>query len=158
VQVGLDRHRELLLPSSTGQVGPGRGDADDDEQPLKVVEDIVGQAILLARQSHQSRLQSGGNGGRETEGTSKLYPAEELEWLSTTVFNLGIDFYVSRNSTDGQNLGNASVTEAEARKWSHLAVEIADVLAAYERSEGGDNGLLVRLLRGKMRHELGWEI
>ncbi len=115
------------------------------------------------------------NSGKRSTGDGKdgLYPAEELEWLSTTFFNLGIDFYVSTHtylnddstSKNPPNLGQKNEgaeaeaeAESQARKWIRIAVEIADVHAEYQKQEGGDGGLLSRVLRGKVREGLGWVV
>ncbi len=144
------------------------------KSPLTTVEEIIAQAVLLARQSLQDRTTTidATSAKRNTgDGKDGLYPAEELEWLSTTLFNLGIDFYVSPHTylnddstnKNPSNLGqkNEEVeTEAEsqAMKWIRIAVEIADVLAEYQKEEGGDGGLLGRVLRRKVREGLGWVV
>ncbi len=146
------------------------------KSPLTIVEDIIAQAALLARQCLQNRTTAiDASSGKRTTGDGKdgLYPAEEVEWLSTTLFNLGIDFYVSTHANlnddstdnDPSNLGQkneeaeaeaGAEAESQARKWIRIAVEIADVLAEYQKEEGGDGGLLARVLRGKVREGLGW--
>jgi hypothetical protein len=70
------------------------------------------------------------------------YPADELQWLSTTLFNLAIDIWVG---------GRAE----EAQSWAGKAVEVADVLASMQVADGGDDGEL----RGKLRERggmVGW--
>ena len=111
-----------------------------DSRNMELVEGIVERVVSLAS-TERSQCQDGQ--GIDTELGEK-YPAEELEWLATTLFNLAVDFYV----TEKEDLG---------RKWAKNAVEIADVLAESGRKDGdwdGD-GLLAGVLRGKMA-ELGW--
>ncbi len=61
------------------------------------------------------------------------------------------------------NNENGTAANAEAKKWTHLAVEVADVLAENPVGiEGGgrmpSQGLLSRVLRRKMKEGLGWVI
>ncbi len=167
IQLCLDQHQSENLNG-----GNHHDQAAEAGPPLQTVEDIASQAITLARQSLQDRTQSqcsridcvGENAPAPT--AILLYPAEELEWLSTTLFNLGIDFYVIRdhdafdNNPIRDSKGNDTGAEAEtqAKKWTNLAVTIADVLAEYQREEGGDGGLLSSVLRRKIREGLGWGI
>lgn len=147
--------------------------------PLTIAEDLTTQAISLARQSLEDRNES--NNSRHDSGAAgsepllplSLYPAEELEWLSTTLFNLGVDFHVGKYSHlihthDHQsNLNHhdpvmaaphttsthvEAQSQIQARRWTSLAVEIADVIADYDGEDGGDHGLLGRVLRGKIRN------
>ena len=126
--------------------------ADNQESTLKLVEEVVDQAVILTsdarrllkqHQKPQSSAveQSNNVQMQDTEvetGPEASYPAEELEWLSTTLFNLAVDFFVAEN-------------EEEAKRWSSKAVELADVLAA---NTDGDGGMLAKVLRGKVE-ELG---
>lgn len=178
VQLCLDQHRGHYGPTGTNKDESVEHHAakGPSKSPLTTVEDIIAQAVQLVRQSLPNRNSTvDPNSGRRNAGDGKdcLYPAEELEWLSATLFNLGIDFYVSTNaypnddktSKSTANMGkkNEEVeaeadAETQARKWVGIAIEIADVLAEYERDEGGDKGLLGRVLRGKVKEGLGWVV
>lgn len=69
------------------------------------------------------------------------YPAEELLWLATTLFNLAIDMYISSSSvlTDPKTVTNSDTATNRGTKsgenamtaqlWARRAVEFADVLA-----------------------------
>ena len=178
VQLCLDQHRGHHCRKDTNQDNSAEHHAakGPPKSPLTTVEDIIAQAVQLARQSLLNRTTTvDPNSGKRNASDRKdsLYPAEELEWLSATLFNLGIDFYVSTNAypNDDQtskstaNMGrkNEEVeaeadAETQARKWIRIAVEIADVLAEYARDEGGDKGLLGRVLRGKVKEGPGWVV
>ncbi|ERF74169.1 hypothetical protein EPUS_03359 [Endocarpon pusillum Z07020] len=176
VQLCLDQHR-----GHHGQKDTNKDDSAEHhaakgppKSPLTTVEDIIAQAVQLARQSLLNRTTVvDPDSGKRNAGDGKdcVYPAEELEWLSATLFNLGIDFYVSTTAYPNDNKTSKSTAnmdkkndeaetdaEAQARKWIGIAVEIADVLAEYEREEGGDKGLLGRVLRGKVKEGLGWVV
>lgn len=73
----------------------------------------------------------------------EAYPAEELEWLATTLLNLGVDFYASQR----EELG---------KKWVRKAVELASVLQT-SKDVGEKRGLLVSMLKVKMSG-LGWDV
>ena len=162
VQLCLDHHHEK---SKAGNRHSQTATADQPP-PLTIAEDITAQAITLARQSLRETDKT--SGGQEIR-PPPLYPAEELEWLSTTLFNLGIDWYVSKekpdhNNNNGNDHNHADVEEAEraeaqaqAKKWTRIAVELADALADYPREDGGDAGLLAGVLRRKISEGLGWD-
>jgi hypothetical protein len=149
VQLSLDSYHNSGISSEERNIG----------DPLKTVEDIVNQGLILARDSLEAMDIA------EENSENGKYPAEELEWLSTTIFNLAVDFYVSgsnyrRNASSKEGTieqDEETVPDAEAKKWAYKAVEIADVLARYPREEGGDKGLLARVLRRKMAG-LGWPV
>ena len=111
-----------------------------DSRNMELVEAIVEKSVSLAS-TGTSRCQDGEDADAEL---GEEYPAEELGWLATTLFNLAVDFYVSEK----EDLG---------RKWAKHAVEVADVLAESggKNGDGDGRGLLARVLRGKMG-ELGW--
>ena len=130
---------------------------DEESEILVMLEEVVDQALVMAGnlQQHQAesrvdldRNSRTGNSFAETTGghptgvaaavTVSPYPTEELEWLSTTLFNLAVDLYVAEK-------------EPLAKNWAGKAVEVADMLSA-----GGDGGLLVRVLRSKIA-DLGLE-
>jgi hypothetical protein len=80
---------------------------------------------------------------RDTEDAPpEPYPADELQWLSTTLFNLAVDLWVGGLAEDAQ-------------KWAATAVEVADVLRSMHAADGGDEGELSAKLRerGEM---VGW--
>lgn len=168
VQKCLDRHNQKSIPHHHHLPSP-KEQENHSPAPLALVEDVIEQAITLARQTlHQQQSKP----RHAATGASPLYPSEELEWLSTTLFNLGIDFYVSSGSSSHQSPGTEHPPDtqprAEAKKWITLAIEIADLIAAYPYppdpkskqggEEQGDGGLLARLLRAKVGQGLGWRI
>lgn len=185
VQICLDCHKQQQSrehQSSTEDYSQRVTSSDDREPPLQIIENITSQAIILARQSqHQQTDPHQRHQGSTVVALPPPYPAEELEWLATTLFNLGIDFYVSANNvynSPSHNINNqenehGADANAAAKKWTHLAVDIADVLAEYPSAieggggEGGarggggglgDQGLLSRVLRRKMKDGLGWVV
>jgi hypothetical protein len=123
-------------------------DASDREAGspnMKLVEEVVEQAILLASAGNsrvQEREEHRNDAQQADAELGAAYPAEELEWLATTLFNLGVDYYVGEK-------------EERGAKWARKAVELADMLAT--SWDVGDGGRLASLLRGKMV-ELGWGV
>ncbi|KAJ9615350.1 hypothetical protein H2200_001425 [Cladophialophora chaetospira] len=86
------------------------------------------------------------------------YPAEELQWLATTLFNMAIDMYMSASASlatsdsvpDGGKGKGGDVTSPAF--WAKRAVESADALAVHAGSSNGtgrigDGGMLARTLR-----------
>ena len=159
VQLCLDAHRQTQLRETQTTPSPinsaflnSTSHGGDDF--LAVVSDLVSQALTLARIPDDT-------------AAAPPYPAEELEWLSTTLFNLSIDIYVrssrvsSNSNPDHQQQEGTDPNPQQrgadtAKKWAGLAVEVADVIAGYARGRGGDGGMLARLLRGRAREGLGW--
>ena len=169
VHLCLNCHRlqQQQLKSSTEHGSQRAASSGDQEPALQTIEDIITQAIILARQSHHQQSKNQQRRHRSSPAPPPPYPPEELECLSTTLFNLGIDFYVYANNNiynqGNNNNENGTAANAEAKKWTHLAVEVADVLAENPVGiEGGgrmpSQGLLSRVLRGKMKEGLGWVI
>jgi hypothetical protein len=120
-------------------------DGDSGSPNMKLVEEIVEQAIVLAStgNSQAREREEHGNDAEQTDAElGAAYPAEELEWLATTLFNLAVDYYVGEKEKLGA-------------KWASKAVELADILAT--SWDADDGGLLVSVLRGKMA-ELGWGV
>ena len=105
-----------------------------DENKTQLIEGVVQQAVVLA---HDTRRKAAASGA-----TALTYPAEELEWLATTLFNLAVDLYIAES-------------EESAKIWARKAVDVADVLGDGECGTG-DGGLLAKVLRGKMA-ELRWQ-
>ena len=93
---------------------------------------IIDQAIILAR---SSRGRQNSATSDEDHDNTHIYPAEEIEWLATTLFNRAIDLYVAGR-------------QEETRRWAGKAIECADVLAVEGRS--GDGGQLSRMIRSRM--------
>jgi hypothetical protein len=115
-----------------------------ENENMVLVEEVVGQAIVLAATGASRKRERGGHGDVANMPQAEVgaaYPAEELEWLSTTLFNLAVDYYVGEE----EELG---------KKWARIAVELANRLAT-SPDVNGDGGLLARVLRGKMI-ALGW--
>jgi hypothetical protein len=112
---------------------------------MKLVEEVVEQAIVLASAGNlqaQERKEHGNGAEQADAELGAAYPVEELEWLATTLFNLAVDYYVGEK-------------EERGAKWARKAVELAQILAT--SWDADDGGLLVSVLRGKMA-ELGWGI
>ena len=105
------------------------GAVDEREYNLQVVESIVDEALLLTRDS-------------SNKGKQECYPSDELQWLSSTLFNLAVDYHVA-----GKGM--------EAKKWAGKAVEVADALGRNLKGGGGDDGSLARMLRERCR-KVGW--
>ena len=61
--------------------------------------------------------------------TEAPYPSDELEWIITSAFNHGIDFYCNEK-------------DAEARNWVHKSVNLAHFHS--------DGGVLERTLQDKL--------
>jgi hypothetical protein len=113
---------------------------------LKLIEEVVEQVLVLATAEHTREAEPENHNhdaNMPGAGLSEAYPAAELAWLATTLFNLGVDFYASQREMPGNN-------------WARKAVELADVL---ETSKGvdGDGGVLASVLRTNMA-ELGWNV
>lgn len=81
---------------------------------------------------------------------SQAYPSDELQWLSTTLFNLAVDLYTS-------DAGPSDDDEQSPQTWATRAVELADILASRGADDGGDGGKLASVLRGKGR-QVGWSL
>jgi hypothetical protein len=135
-------------------------DASRDEM-LELIGPIVAEAVDLARSSVLSMTKPPvPYDDRDMDLDSpapdtQVYPTDELQWLSTVLFNLAVDMYVAENVEDAQ-------------AWAKRAVDVADALRLVE--EAGDNGTtsgtgsgagsggrLVKLLRDKGR-QVGWEL
>ena len=115
-------------------------DHPDEDGELNMVEKVVDEALVLARNAVEEDVMDidVDEGGEARQ----VYPSDELEWLSTVLFNLGVDFYI-REDKKG------------AKMWAEKAVEVADVLANMPKGEGegggGDGGLLGKCLREKCK-------
>jgi len=136
VQIVLDQRSARILDSAQPV---------DDHEDLSMVRTVVEQAVLLARSAKSDRLG---------------YPSEELEWLTTTLFNLSIDLYISSSSsTKADEPTNVMMPHF----WASLAVEVADVLALDGPTTDtvtngeGDTGTLARILRERC-WSLGWDV
>ena len=116
--------------------------ASSDHDLLHLITSIIDEALNLARDAAHSST----NGRTQHHITDdiEVYPSDELEYLSTTLFNLSIDFFVAEE-------------EKEAKVWADKAVEVADVLALSPRNRGGDEGALGRCLREKGARA-GWTL
>ncbi|KIW65046.1 hypothetical protein PV04_07333 [Phialophora macrospora] len=108
--------------------------------------------------------------------SNNTYPAEELQWLATMLFNLAIDLYLTSSSSssastsgfpDGTSkpeTGESKATESDGdtqpEPWAKRAVEFAEVLAlnTSTRNKGGDDvAMLVRTLRERC-HRFKWDV
>jgi hypothetical protein len=99
------------------------------------MEEVIERVILLATIRKGKREEQGKDTEMLDAELGAAYPAEELEWLATTLFNLAVDYYV--------------VDEELGKKWARKAVELADVLAT-SRVAHRNEELLASVLKGKM--------
>ena len=112
------------------------GTALTDISSLKMLDEITPQAVILA-----NSIRNENDGDVPIQGASVhvSYPADELEWLCTTLFNLALDLMVAG-------------MEDKAKQWAGRAGEVADTLAI---GVDGDRGVLARVLRERCGR-LGW--
>ena len=114
-------------------------DHQDRDKELKMVEKVVDEALILARTAGEEDVMDidvddgDGDGDRDRR---QVYPSDELEWLSTVLFNLAVDFYIKED-------------KGSAKMWAEKAVGVADVLASNSTVHGGDGGLLGKCLKEK---------
>ena len=144
VQVVLDRRGTgLHEPSNVGQLPESVAvEQVDEKKNLSTVANLTEHALEVAI-------------------SASAYPADELQWLATTLFNLAVDLYMSSPSSTGAGtmktqgrgqdrsggLGGRNEEDAgDPQYWASRAVRFADVLAA-DGTEGGDCGMLARTLR-----------
>ncbi|KAI1623059.1 hypothetical protein EDD37DRAFT_455181 [Exophiala viscosa] len=140
-----------------------------DEKALKTLDMITYQALILARSGSEDDIP-----GRDNRNQ---YPSEELEWLSTTLFNLSIDLYISQmelRSAAEEPVVDSSEESTESKSdlmqpqmWAAKAVEFADILARPVQlsdgqenaavAEGADWGMLARVLRDRCKG-FGWHV
>jgi len=166
VQMILDRRPPQQSQPTLNTDMDSRKDTSVDDTNLSLVNEVVAQALILARDAaahNKSQAQWRAQESKaEKTPTTKSYPSEELEWLATSLFNLAVDLYVAER----ENL---------AKKWAEKALEVADLLALPVLSalpagsiggggaggagsgsvEAGDGGMLAGVMRGKME-KLGW--
>ena len=89
----------------------------------KKVETLIDQVVAIVKTANDAQAQG------------QSYPAEELEWLATTIFNRAIDFYCSSQ-------------DAECRNWAERALNLAALC--------DDRGVLHGLLQSKFQ-SLVWQ-
>ena len=112
---------QLVLERTAQTEERKSGSSDERESNLQVVASVVDEALALARDAGHDH-------------TTDCYPSDELHWLSSTLFNLAVDYYTAAN-------------DVEAKKWVAKATEVADALARNPRKQGGDDGALARALK-----------
>lgn len=121
----------------------GQGELKCD-QNLKILDSVIQQAMALAQletypvEVDKMEIDS----QEEAVSHPPHYPREELQWLSTKVFNLAIDFL-------------ALDQNEKAQRWASKALEVAKLLDS--GSERGTEHNLSNLLRNKM-NDLDWNI
>ena len=93
------------------------------ESDLQAAEEVLSQAYTLAQTAS------------DQSSESQSYPAEELEWLSATVYNNAIDFYLASD-------------DAASRRWYEMSVNVSRLL--------DDGGYLSHVLEEKFS-ALTWE-
>jgi hypothetical protein len=91
-----------------------------------MAEMVLDRVYMFARNTHLST------------NNPPAYPADELEWLATTVFNHALDFYVASNDEDSQ-------------RWGRRAIELAGLM------HGDKGNKLVSVLREKFQSLWGAE-
>ena len=102
-------------------------------------EQLLDQAANIASSSKQVRIPVNSSGlcisnACPAKQQSMSYPAEELEWLTTTTFNRAIDFYCSSQ-------------DASCRRWAEKALLLSSLLE--------DGGALHEVLQEKYQG-LSW--
>ena len=107
-----------------------------DQVSSNLLDEITAQAISLARSSLMDHAER-----------STTYPADELEWLATVLFNLALDAVAT---------GHAG-SEDEAERWARRAIEVARVLAVDGGRTASCSGALLGLLQERCKR-LGWEV
>jgi hypothetical protein len=142
------------------EAGHSRDSRDDK---LQLITAIITEATQLAASSvhayeayRHDHMQIEGSAEKDDGREPQLYPEDELQWLSTVLFNLAVDLYVAEKPDEGQ-------------VWARRAVEIAEALALVEgvqAEESGEDGTvgrreegnsLVKLLKAKGK-QVGWEL
>ena len=108
--------------------------AEQKEREMQLVEKMADEALNLARSSVQQ--EDDAMDLDEGDSQRQVYPADELEWLSTVLFNLTVDYYIKEDRD-------------RCEKWVERSVGLADVLGNMRKRNGGDGGMLSRCLRGK---------
>lgn len=149
VAKGTDGYSVLLMSRwirCLVQLVLGSSELESKDENLKLVEGVVEQALTLAAGEHAQERDPENHdydANMPHADVGEAYPAEELEWLATTLFNLGVDCYASQR----EELG---------KEWAKRAVELANVL---QMSKGVvERGrLLAGMLKTKMT-ELGWDV
>ncbi|EDN07288.1 predicted protein [Histoplasma mississippiense (nom. inval.)] len=102
---------------------------------VEMAESVLEQAYVLARESH-SRSEKGEHRDLHRPAiSSSCYPEEELEWLSTTVFNRAVDFYTKPDDTS-------------CRRWAQKSLDLAGLMH--------DGGLLYKVLKDRFEG-LRWQ-
>lgn len=145
IQVIIDRRGS---PDSTEVVAQAKD--PNDKRNLTTAAKLTDHALALARADYS-------------------YPAEELHWLASTLFNLAIDIYVSANHepadneacietwTDSPNSkggdGDKADDVTDPQFWARKAVEFARVL----ENVGGDDSALLSLLTERCQR-LRWDV
>ncbi|RMZ85181.1 hypothetical protein DV738_g235, partial [Chaetothyriales sp. CBS 135597] len=113
-------------------------DHRDGHEHLSLVQTTVDQALGLAR---GAVAEVNNKAFHQKAEPKQLYPVEELHWLSSALFNLGIDLYCKPD-------------RQAAQQWMENAVNVADVMAAtVSRQDSGDTNVnlsLAKTMRARM--------
>lgn len=114
---------------------------DDDQEQIQMAQQIVDQALNLARSTSISSSAQAASDSNflASHKPNSTYPIEELEWLAAVLFNLAIDYYLAER-----------IEIAEI--WAAKAIDTAQVLATPQ----GDNGMMLALLKGRCE-KMGWK-
>ena len=106
-----------------------------DQVSSKLLDEITTQAVSLARSSQSTGSANG-----------MAYPADELEWLATVLFNLALDVVATGQADSGD----------DAQRWAKRAIEIAGILAVGGYDAAGNPGALLSQLQDRCKR-LGWQ-
>lgn len=149
-------------------------DRDYGDDHLALITPIAIEAANLARSRSSSSESSRAPPVQETNDTVDsapqvqraidCYPADELQWLSTVLFNRAVDLCVASDTHDNQGTFEADdipndTAEANAApvRWAERAVAVADALGQMPTATGGDGGRLARVLR-QNGARIGWTL
>ncbi|RMD44146.1 hypothetical protein DV735_g955, partial [Chaetothyriales sp. CBS 134920] len=104
----------------------------DGHEHLSLVQTTVDQALDLAR---SAAAEPNSKAVHQKAGPRQLYPAEELHWLSSALFNLGIDLYCKPD-------------RQAAQLWMENAIKVAEMMTAtVNRQDSGDASVSVSLAK-----------
>ncbi|KPI44836.1 uncharacterized protein AB675_2353 [Cyphellophora attinorum] len=100
-----------------------------NNKTLDILSPVVAESISIARAAAEAMSVTNplGEVPRRAAAQNELYPADELQWLATTLFNLAVDLHFA-NQPD------------LASQWARGAIELADILALYLDGKSGGSG------------------
>jgi hypothetical protein len=100
-----------------------------NNKTLEILSPVVAEATSIARGAAEAMSFAHHLGGVKDRvaAQDELYPADELQWLATTLFNLAVDLHFA-NQPD------------LATQWAAGAIELADILSMKADRECGSPG------------------